>query len=492
MPKSRPVAPLRVFLSYSHHDEALCERFLVYLRQLQRHGLIQPWHDRRITPGQDWAGAIDDHIESADLIILLVSADFIASDYINDVEMKHALERSQSGEARLVPVILKPCEWQTSPFARPQALPKDGRPVVHWPTIDDGFDNVVKGLRRLIVELCGPAPVEARVVWTVRHHPWRWAGGALLAALVIALWALWSAGQRYLKQGTDALNRGGYADARPALERAKALNPFSAMARCGLKAVELDANRADERHVNEAIQEFPDCAYLKVLRGDRKYRRDDLPGALADYQEAVNREPLLAEAHFNLGRVLDRQAKPDSAEPEYRRALELWDTPRYRHNLADLYFKSENYDRAVEEYGQIAKSPRSALALAKIYRLQGKLEQARGREEDAIRELRDPAIQEAESQFAWELPVSATKSLRLVGVDEMQCYADLELAVTRFLQGYESEAATTVPAAFEKCSPRRHELREILGWELRRLGSENPELGERSGRFAQRFLAAGR
>ena len=81
--------------------------------------------------------------------------DFLASDYCQDIEMMRALERSEKGEARVVPVILKPCDWKTSPLARFQALPKDGLPVVDWATNDHGFVNAVKGLRRLIVELCG-------------------------------------------------------------------------------------------------------------------------------------------------------------------------------------------------------------------------------------------------------------------------------------------------------------------------------------------------
>jgi tetratricopeptide (TPR) repeat protein len=491
MAQNRPAPPLRVFLSYSHRDEKLCERFLVHLSQLHREGLIEQWHDRRIAPGSGWAGTIDDALNSADIVILLVSPDFLASDYCNDVEMTHALERSQKGEARLVPVILKPCDWQTSRFAGFQALPKDGKPAVDWNTLDHGFDNAVKGLRRLILELRGPAPLGARVLReAVRRRPWRWAGVAALAVFAIVLSTLWSAAQRHLRQGTDLLNEGRYADARPALERAKSLNPFSTMASCGLKAIELDSNRADEQRLDEAVREFPTCAYLKVLRGDRKYFRGELPGALADYGEAVRREPRLAEAHFNLGRILDRQDKPDSALTEYQLAVKFSPgTPRYHHNLADLYFRGKDYDNAVEQYGLISRFPLAALELAKIYRLQGKLEEARGRDEDAVRWLKDPAIQAAEEQNGWAFDVSPINQTRLGPIAEKQCYADLELLVTRFLAGDEEHAAKAVPLAFENCSSRRTELKDILSWELHRLGSENPKMGERSDEFTKRFLA---
>src|SRR5260221_11780746 len=202
MPEARPIPPLRVFLSYSHKDKELCDRFFVHLSQLKRQGLIEPWHDRCISAGADWAGALDEHLNSAHIVILLVSADFLASDYCNNVEMTRSLERSQNGEARLVPVILTPCDWETSRFAGLQALPEGGKPVVDWKTNDHGLNNAVKRLRRLIVELCGPAPVGVQVFQTaVRRHPWRWAGSFLFAAALFVCGWLWSNSRRYLKQG---------------------------------------------------------------------------------------------------------------------------------------------------------------------------------------------------------------------------------------------------------------------------------------------------
>ena len=92
------------------------------------------WHDRRIAPGQEWAGEIDDALEHADVVLLLVSADFLASDYCYDKEMTRALTRHEQGSARVVPVILRPCDWQSSPFGKLQALPLDGKPVTSTPS----------------------------------------------------------------------------------------------------------------------------------------------------------------------------------------------------------------------------------------------------------------------------------------------------------------------------------------------------------------------
>jgi tetratricopeptide (TPR) repeat protein len=497
MAEIRPVPPLKVFLSYSHKDEEFRERFRVHLSELEREGLIQLWHDRRITAGTEWAGAIDEHLNSAHLIILLVSADFLASDYCNDVEMNRALERSRQGEARVIPVILKPCDWQTSRFASLQALPEGGKPVVDWKTEDHGFNNVVKGLRQVLMDICGPVPVRTQVFRiAVRRHPLRWAAALLSAVVLLLGWQLWSRSQDFLRQGTDLLNVGQYAPARLALQQAKLLNPFNRTAKCGLEAVDLDALRFDrvrfEQRLGESSRTYPQCAYLNVLRGDEKYRLGDRQGALAEYREAVKREPQLAEAHFDIGRILDLEGDPDSALPAYAQAAKLSPgTPRYHNNLADLYFRREEYDNALAEYNQISEFPLAALEAAQIYRLQGKLSDALGREQDAIRWLNDPSIRKAEEGTAWVLEISPVEGARLGPIREKQCYAELEAAVTEFLGGDERKADSAISSAFAKCSSRQKELKQILKWELERLGSQAPALRQRSDEIVQRFFASG-
>ncbi|MBV8673376.1 MAG: toll/interleukin-1 receptor domain-containing protein [Acidobacteriaceae bacterium] len=493
MAQPRAVLPLKLFLSYSHRDEDLCEKFLVHLSQLKRDGLIEPWHDRRITAGSEWAGAIDDHLNSAHIIILLVSADFLASDYCNDIEMTRALERSRKGEAHVVAAILKPCDWETSRFAKLQALPKGGKPVVDWPTPDHGFLDAVKGLRRLIAELSEPEPAQVQAVQiTLRTHPWRWIGGVVLVVILIACLWLWSSSRRYLRQGTDLLNVGLYSAARQPLELARRLNPFSRKTGCGLAAVELDATRYDpgfEQRLAEANQRYSNCAYLRLLTGDQKYRAGDRDGALAEYREAIQREPQLAEAYFNTGRILELKGDVDSALPLYEKAVQRSPgVARYHDNLGDLYFKLGDYDKALEQYGQVGEFPLSALEAARIYRLQGKLEDARGREEDAIDWLQDPRVQSSEKDVAWALDVSPVEQVRLALLQEKQCYAQLELFVTMFLQRDQAKASAGVPAVFEKCRSRQAELRKILDWELHRLGSELAKYTQPADDFTSKFL----
>ncbi len=145
--------PIRLFYSYSHRDESLRDKLEESLALLKRQGHISGWHDRRIGAGDDWKGAIDKNLEEAQIILLLVSASFLASDYCYDIEMRRALERHARGEAIVVPVILRPVEWHGAPFAHLQALPKDAKPIIKWRPRDDGFKDVAEGIRRVIEEM---------------------------------------------------------------------------------------------------------------------------------------------------------------------------------------------------------------------------------------------------------------------------------------------------------------------------------------------------
>jgi hypothetical protein len=136
-----------VFFSYSHADEGLRDQLETQLAMLKRQGVIETWHDRRIGAGQNIDHAIDDHINTADIMLLLVSADFIASDYCYDVEMTRAMERHHAGEAVVIPVILRACDWHHAPFGKLNATPRDGKPITQWPDIDDAFLQVAKAVR---------------------------------------------------------------------------------------------------------------------------------------------------------------------------------------------------------------------------------------------------------------------------------------------------------------------------------------------------------
>lgn len=136
-----------LFFSYSHKDEALRDRLEVHLSALKREGAISTWHDRRILVGDVFGQNIDKALELADIILLLVSPDFLASEYCQDVEMQRALVRQEEGTARVIPVILRPCDWHRFSFGHLLAAPEDGRAITRWPDEDEAFLDVVLKIR---------------------------------------------------------------------------------------------------------------------------------------------------------------------------------------------------------------------------------------------------------------------------------------------------------------------------------------------------------
>jgi hypothetical protein len=146
---------LEVFISYSHRDEAFRQALEAHLSLLRRQGLIAVWHDRQIAAGTEWAQAIDAHLQSARIILLLMSADFLASDYCYDKEMTYALERHCTGTARVIPLIVRPADWHSAPFGTLQSLPRDGKAITTWANADEDWLDVAQGLRRVVGELTG-------------------------------------------------------------------------------------------------------------------------------------------------------------------------------------------------------------------------------------------------------------------------------------------------------------------------------------------------
>jgi CheY-like chemotaxis protein len=174
-----------LFYSYSHKDESMRDELATHLALMRRRGLIDDWHDRKILPGQEWSSQIDAALEEAEIVLLLVSADFIASDYCYGIELNRALERQEAQLADLVPVIIRPVHgWQSAPFGRFQAVPKDGKPVSTWSNRDEAWTDVAVQIDHLVqsrhaARAARPplahrdsddAAMVARAVETFSHH----------------------------------------------------------------------------------------------------------------------------------------------------------------------------------------------------------------------------------------------------------------------------------------------------------------------------------
>src|SRR3954451_24467773 len=143
--------PVRVFYSYSHADVRMLERLRKHLAMLRRHGLISEWHDRDIEAGAEWREEIARELDEADLILLLISADFLASDFCYEEEMVQAVARAEHGQATVIGVMLRPVDgWELSPFARFQVVPRNARPITQWASADEAYSDVAASIRSAI------------------------------------------------------------------------------------------------------------------------------------------------------------------------------------------------------------------------------------------------------------------------------------------------------------------------------------------------------
>ncbi len=145
--------PVEVFISYAHKDRKLRDELAVHLGNLRNQQVISDWYDGDLIPGTEWEQDILAHLRTAKIILLLISAHFMASSFCRDIEMQEAIARHQAKQARVIPILLRPTDWQDAPFAKLQVLPSHAKPVSRWPTHDDAFADVIKGIRRAIEDL---------------------------------------------------------------------------------------------------------------------------------------------------------------------------------------------------------------------------------------------------------------------------------------------------------------------------------------------------
>jgi Tfp pilus assembly protein PilF len=148
--------PIEVFFSYSRADKRLRDQLDVHLSSLKRRGVISSWHDRQIEAGSEWEEEIDRHMQTADIILLLISPDFVASDYCHEIELPIAMARHEAEDACVVPILLRPvAEWKRLSFAKLQVYPSGAVPITQWADQDTAFVDVVEGIAVAVEKLLG-------------------------------------------------------------------------------------------------------------------------------------------------------------------------------------------------------------------------------------------------------------------------------------------------------------------------------------------------
>lgn len=153
-----------LFFSYSHADSDLRDQLEKHLAMLKHQGRIDAWHDRKIVAGDALDSRISENLERAEIVLLLVSSDFLSSAYCYGIEMRRAMERNAEGSARVIPIILRPCDWKSAPFGQILATPKDGKPVTRWADRDEAWLDVVEAIK-------GALPSERKAIEPTRRPP---------------------------------------------------------------------------------------------------------------------------------------------------------------------------------------------------------------------------------------------------------------------------------------------------------------------------------
>ena len=154
-PPPPPLQKIEIFISYSHLDENFRKNLDKHLTTLKTSYPTTFWYDGVIRPGVNFEQEIETYLRKAHIILLLVSPDFIASKYCREKELGPAMERHYKGEARVIPVILRPTLWQETPFGKLQALPHYGKPINKWQPRDDGYLIVAEGIKKVIIDILG-------------------------------------------------------------------------------------------------------------------------------------------------------------------------------------------------------------------------------------------------------------------------------------------------------------------------------------------------
>lgn len=147
---------MTIFSCYAHEDEALFKKLKSHMGMLQRQGLVYLSHDRDITAGTEREQAINKHLDEAQIILLLVSPDFINSEYCYSVEMQRAIERHEAGTAHVIPIILRPTDRRGTSFEKLQALPSEDKPVTTWRNRDEAFLAITHGIRQAVEQFYFP------------------------------------------------------------------------------------------------------------------------------------------------------------------------------------------------------------------------------------------------------------------------------------------------------------------------------------------------
>ena len=322
---TNPSEPLKLFYCYAHEDKTLRDELDVHLTGMKRLNLIKVWYDREILAGTNWEQEINTHLSTAHIILLLVSARFLASDYCYGIEMQKALQRDAAGTARVVPILLRPVDWEDAPFSHLQILPTGAKPVTRWTDHNDAFEDVAKELRKVVKALQAQSKTkkdwieEGNALFNLQQYE------EALTAYNHAVRLDSNYALAYSNIGSTLNNLQRFDEALVALDKAIRLDPNDARFynNKGIALNELQRYGEALIALNEAVRLDPNDARFYNNKGIALQGLQRDRAALVAYDRAIQLNPNNAAAYNNKGFALDELQRYDEALVAYDHAIQL-------------------------------------------------------------------------------------------------------------------------------------------------------------------------
>src|SRR5260370_852612 len=282
---------IKLFYCYAHKDKPIRDELEKHLSWLKRRYQLTNWHDREILPGEEWEQSIDMHLDTANLILLLISSDFMNSDYCYGKEMRRALERHRAGTCRVIPILLRPTYWEGAPFSNLQLLPTDARPITRWPDRDEAFQDVVTEISRTIKDL------------------------------LISL----KTKEEWVREGNALYNLKRYEEALGTFEQAIRLDPNYSYAYYYKGNALNDLKRYEEavQAFEQAIHLDPNYAYNYQSKGNALNDLKRYEEAVHAFEQAIHLDPNYFYAHLFKGIALTELKQRQEAEQAFEKARQL-------------------------------------------------------------------------------------------------------------------------------------------------------------------------
>lgn len=298
--------------------------------------------------------------------------------------------------------------------------------------------------------------------------------------------------KQLIVEGDNALNIGRYADARQIFETEVKANPQNKQAAWNLKIVQVRETLSQpgfKAAIDALYQQNRNDAYVNLFLGEFYADKQLFEEAEKHYRQAIEKNPKLAEAHYHLAMLYDRQGKHDEAKIESLKAIEIASIPKYRNSLGTIFFKHQHYEEAIKEYGTNKEYPLSALESAKIYWRLEYLSQALSYQKQAIEWLEDKAIMtKPENEEAWYLETVPGKNIELAKLDEKKSYAYSCLSVSLYLQGDMEGAESEVQKLRALRVPRQSAINTVLIADLDALVQSNGGFAEQIAAYKKLYL----